>query len=271
MFKIGDFSRLSQVSVKALRYYDEVGLLKPASIDRFTGYRYYSADQLPRLNRILALKDLGLSLAQIDRLLGEELPAAEIRGMLRLKQAEIQQSLEIERTRLERLEARLRQIEQEGNMPAYDVVIKRVESQTVATVRDVIPAYNQVGRLFGEVFAYLGQRGARPAGPPFAIYYDPEYRDRDADVEAGAPVVGLPPAGGRVAVRELPAVEQMACVVHRGEYDSIGEAYSALMSWIQANGYRIAGPNREVYVRGAEPGVNPADYVTEVQFPVEKA
>jgi len=90
MFKIGEFSKLSQVTVKTLRYYDEIGLLKPAKVDRFTSYRYYSADQLPRLNRILALKDLGLSLAQVAQLLDGDLPPAQIRGMLRLKQAELQ-------------------------------------------------------------------------------------------------------------------------------------------------------------------------------------
>src|SRR5690349_6063348 len=114
MFKIGDFSRISQVPVTALRYYDEVGLLKPAQIDKWTGYRYYSASQLPRLNRILALRDLGFSLDQIADLLDNEVPAAEIRGMLRLRQAEMQERMEEERARLVRVETRLKQIEMEG-------------------------------------------------------------------------------------------------------------------------------------------------------------
>lgn len=147
MFKIGDFSKLSKVSVKALRYYDEIGLLKPAWVDPFTGYRYYSADQLPRLNRILALKDLGLSLEQIARLADDELPPAQIRGMLRLKQAEIQQQVEAEQARLARVEARLRQIEEEGTMPTYDVVLKKVEPQTVVAIRDIIPTYGDQGPL----------------------------------------------------------------------------------------------------------------------------
>src|SRR5512143_322161 len=116
MFKIGDFSKLSQVSVKALRYYDELGLLKPVEVDRFTGYRYYSADQLPRLHRILALKDLGLSLEQIAQLLDDDLPAAQLRGMLRLKQVELRAQMQEEQARLARVAARLNQIEQEGKM-----------------------------------------------------------------------------------------------------------------------------------------------------------
>ena len=100
MFKIGEFSKLSHVTVKTLRYYDQIGLLTPAEVDRWTSYRYYSASQLPRLNRILALKDLGLSLDQIARLLDDDLPLDQIRGMLRLKQVELQEQLEEEQTRL---------------------------------------------------------------------------------------------------------------------------------------------------------------------------
>src|SRR5512136_1663207 len=137
MLKIGDLSKLSRVSVKTLRYYDEVGLLRPAQVDRFTGYRYYSFDQLPRLNRILALRDLGVSLEQIAQLLSEDLPAAQLRGMLRLRRAELSQHVQDEMDQLARVEARLTQIEQEGKMPSYDVVIKKVEPQLVAGVRDV--------------------------------------------------------------------------------------------------------------------------------------
>lgn len=108
MFKIGDFSRLSQVSVRMLRYYDEQGLLKPASVDRFTDYRYYSADQLPRLNRILALRDLGFTTDQIRRLLDDAVSAEQIRGMLKLRHAEIEHQVETEQARLLRVEARLR-------------------------------------------------------------------------------------------------------------------------------------------------------------------
>ena len=111
MLKIGEFSRISHVSAKTLRYYDEIGLFRPAQVDRLTGYRYYSMGQLPRLKRILALKDLGLSLEQIAVLLGDELSPAEIRGMLRLKRAEIQHRLQEETARLALVEARLAQIE----------------------------------------------------------------------------------------------------------------------------------------------------------------
>ena len=157
MFKIGEFSKLSMVSTKTLRYYDEIGLFKPAKIDRFSGYRYYSASQLSRLNRILALKDLGLSLDQIAHLLENDLPPAEIRGMLRLKQVEIETQVREEQARLARVETRLRQIEQEGIMPTQEIVLKEIPAQNVASVREVLPNMGQLGGLYEELFGYLGQ------------------------------------------------------------------------------------------------------------------
>src|SRR5260370_3850104 len=144
MLKIGDFSKVSLVSVKALRYYDELGLLKPALVDALTGYHYYSASQLPRLNRILVLKDLSLSLQQIAHLLDQELTPDQIRGMLRLKQVELHQQLEEGQARLERIEAWLQAFEQKAIMPAYDVVLKKVAPLQVAQVRDVAPRMEQI-------------------------------------------------------------------------------------------------------------------------------
>ncbi|MEA3340829.1 MAG: MerR family transcriptional regulator [Chloroflexota bacterium] len=270
MFKIGEFSRLSQVTVKTLRYYDKIGLLEPADVDRFTSYRYYSASQAPRLNRILALKGLGLALDQIGQLLEGDLTPDQIRGMLRLKQVEIQQQVQEKQARLARVEQRLRQIEQEEVMPKQEVVLKQVPSQMIASVRSTIPI-SGLSQLFGELFAYLGQRRVNPAGPPLGIYYDEEFREEAMDIEVAAPVVGSAPEGDRVKMRELPAVEEMACVIHEGGYETIGGTYGQLMKWIEAHDYRMAGPTREVYLKGPESGDDPSTYVTEVQIPVEKA
>ena len=270
MFRIGEFSRLSQVSVKTLRYYDEVGLLKPRRVDRFTGYRYYSAAQLPRLNRILAFKDLGFSLEQIVQLLDEDLPASQLRGMLRLKQAETQQRVQEEQERLARIEARLAQIEQEGKMSSYDIVIKKVEPQRVASIRAVIPTYGHQGMLWGELEGYLARQKAGPAGPCLTVYHDAGYREQDVDVEVCHAVTADVTGNGRVTVRQLPGVEKMACAVHRGSLRTLSQAYGALAAWTEANGYRVVDCDREVYLKG---GGDPDDtsYVTEVQLPVEKA
>ena len=128
MIRIGDFSKLSRVSIKTLRYYDEMGLLKPVEVDRFTGYRYYDFHQLPRLYRILALKELGFSLEEISRFLEENLSTEELRGMLKLRQAEIRQRVKEETLRLEQVEHWLRQTQQENFMSKYDVVLKEDRS-----------------------------------------------------------------------------------------------------------------------------------------------
>jgi DNA-binding transcriptional MerR regulator len=269
MFKIGDFSKLSQVTIKTLRYYDEIGLLKPASVDRFTGYRYYSAEQLPRLNRILALKDLGLSLEDITRLLNDDLPSEQIRGMFRMKQAEIQNRLVEEQMRLARVEARLKQIEQEGKLPAQEVVVKSVTSQKVAAARGVVPTYGHIGQLFEVVYAFIKANRIHPAGPSATIYHDQGYRAKDVDVEAVVPFNGPGVGGGQVEVRELPHLESMATVVHQGGYESIGGAYQAVTAWIEQNNCRVAGLIREVYLQGVHDNDDPATFVTEVQVPVE--
>src|SRR5215208_6611383 len=127
MLKIGEFSRLSQVTVKTLHHYDEIGLLKPAQVDKFTEYRYYTLEQLPRIHSVMALKELGLSLDEIKLMLHNDLPPEQIRGMYQLKRAEVQQRLREEQARLAQIEFRLRQIEQEGKLDTVDIVIKRVE------------------------------------------------------------------------------------------------------------------------------------------------
>jgi effector-binding domain-containing protein len=272
MLKIGDFSRLSRVSIETLRHYDAIGLLKPAEVDKFTGYRYYAFHQLGRLNRILALKDLGLSLEQIAPVLEGELSAEQLRGMLKLKRAEIEQRIGAEQERLARVEARLRQIELETQMPNHEVVIKKVESLRVAALRAVIPAYKDQGPLWGELYQTLGPHHAQFAGPCITVYYDEGYKESDVDVEACQPMRGAVPVAGRVTAHELPGAT-MASVIHTGPYATIGEAYNALNRWVDANGYRIVGPVREVNLQPpAEAGLQTdPNTVTEIQFPVEKA
>ncbi len=270
MLKIGDFSKLSMVSVKTLRYYDELGLLKPARVDEFTGYRYYSASQMPRLNRILALKDLGLSLGQVASMLDEGLSAAEIRGILRFRLSETEQRLSEERALLGRVEARLAQIEREGRLPVYDVALKQYPDCAVAYVRRILPRYSELSQMFGELFSNVGPAGAIPIGPPCSIYHDHEFKETDADVEVAVPVSGEIRGDGPVRTRLLPG-GNMACVVHHGPYETIGQAYTAVMAWIEPNGYRINGPVRELYLTDPAETPDPKDNVTEIQVPVEKA
>lgn len=271
MIRIGDFSKLSRVTVKTLRYYDQVGLLKPARVDEFTGYRYYTYEQLPRLNRILTLKDLGFSLEEIGQLLIADLSVDQMRGMLKLRQVEIKQRVRDEMERLKQVEARLSQIEQEDKMSKYDVVLKKVEPLRVAALRGVVPTPPDQGRLWHELEGYLAQKSARPVGACLSLYYDEEYKEKDWDIEVCEPIEDLLPETERVKVRELAGVETMACVVHHGPFTTIGEAYDALLKWIAENDYHIVGPAREVYLQTAQDGdQNDINTITEIQFPVKK-
>ncbi len=270
MFKIGDFSRLTFVTVKTLRYYDEIGLLKPVKVDQFTGYRYYSAEQLPRLNYIVALKNLGLSLDEVAILVKDGLTPAQMRDIFILKKAELTQRVADEQKRLDSVEKLLMRIEKEGTMPDYQVTTKKVEPMIVASVRDVLPTYGDCGPLFGEVFKYLAKKFVfKPAGPPLLLCHDPEYKERDVDIEIAVPINKKIKESDRVKVYELPAVE-VASTVHKGAYNTVSQAYNAIMAWCEANGYETVTPCREIYFTNPNDLNDPAKNITEVQFPVKK-
>jgi len=282
MFKIGEFSRLSRVSVRMLRHYDQLGLLTPSQTDPFTNYRYYSAEQLPRLNRILALRDLGFSLEQIAGMLDDDLSSDQLLGMLKLKRVEIEHQVHMENARLGRVEARIRQMNESMKHSAYDVILREVEPQRVATYREVAADDDRIQQMFEMVETYVAQYDqARADRPPFTIYYDDEYRERDIDAEVAVPLNHAIPEGESIRVRETPWLAQMACVVHLGGYSTIYQAYNALLGWIETNNYQMVGPIREVYIRYGADGLDFAlpqtylekdsnQYVTELQLAVEK-
>jgi DNA-binding transcriptional MerR regulator len=172
MFKIGDFSKLSQVSSKALRYYDDIGLLKPDHTDRFTGYRYYTVEQLPRLNRIIVLKELGFSLEQIMELLEDDIPNEQIQGMLRMKQAEIERHIEDEQQRLLRIQTRLQQMIT-PEMP-YDIIVKHLPQSHVLSIRERIPDYRHIGHLLGILYGFVQEEKISTSGLPYVMYHDGE-------------------------------------------------------------------------------------------------
>jgi effector-binding domain-containing protein len=269
MFKIGDFSKLSQISIKALRLYDQMGLLKPVRVDPLTGYRYYSASQLPRLNRILAFKDLGFSLEQILQLLNDGVSLEQMRGMLRLKQAELQQHIASEKLRLTRVEAQIKQIEQEDTMPSHDVIVKKVEPIKVASIRAILPHYSAIGQLFNELIGYLHQHEIIKFDYCAAIWHDPEYKDSNVDGEAVVSLDRLIPESDRVKVYELPRYDAIACIIHQGSYRTLSQSYKHLLTWIEANNYQIIGSNREFYIQHGSEQDNES-YVTEIQFPIGK-
>ncbi|WP_433598980.1 MerR family transcriptional regulator [Nocardia sp. CA-135953] len=269
MFSIGDFARHGRVSVRMLRHYDAIGLLRPDRVDAATGYRYYEGGRLARLNRIVALKDLGFTLEQVGRILDDMVDTAELRGMLALRRAELEQQIRGDRARLVQVETRLRIIEKEGAMPANDVVVKSIPAVRVAELTGIAADFEPqtigpvVGPLFDQLCTRLEQAGVAIVGP--AIAYYEEQLDGSVHVHAAMPVNVEPAASYEFAIFDLPAVPQAATVVHRGSMDEVLEPWQSLGKWIDANGYRSAGPAREVTLEHTK---DPSGWVTELQEPI---
>jgi DNA-binding transcriptional MerR regulator len=271
MFKIGEFSRLTRVSLKTLHHYDAIGLFKPSHVDRFTGYRYYTADQLPRLNRLLALKALGFTLEQIGRLLDERLDAAELRGMLRLRHAELEHERDAADAKLAEVEIRLRQIEQEETMPHIDILTKTVEPLTVAGAREVVPSPQQMRErcmaLNDAACALIERAKLKTDGTSFALYYDSE-EGIDVEMAYAVEPTAAAPANQSARVHTLPAITT-AYAVYRGSYDdfgAVGQVHVALQQWLAAHGHTLAGPSREIYLRPPH-GPDAREGVMEIQYP----
>lgn len=280
MFKIGEFSRFTRVSVKTLRHYDEMGLLRPRVVDRFTNYRYYSADQVPRLNQILALRELGFSLEQIGQLLEAELSPEQLRGMFQRKRSEIVTRLHEEEEQLGRVDAYLAQLNGE-QAARYDVVVRPIEPTLVASIRSWIAAEEDIAPIFDELEVHAAHFKARAALPPALVYHDSEYRVGWQDIEIMVPLTGAIPEKGRIRVYELPGWAAMACLIHSGGYEQLLQTLRALLQWIELNHYAIAGPTRELFLRfGADQQgyelpaayvtTQGEEFVTELQVPVSK-
>ncbi|MBI5946440.1 MAG: MerR family transcriptional regulator [Chloroflexi bacterium] len=279
LLRIGDFSQLAQVSTRTLRLYDELDLLKPAQVENVTGYRFYAVEQMPRLNRILALKDLGFSLEQIADMLTDNLTASELGEMLVKKQAELEKQLEEEQRKIARVAARLRQIEAEGKLSPYEVIVKETEPLTIASIRRVVPALKDMEFVRGEILKslYVGINEQQLAikNPELAIYHNDEYVEENIDMEL-ATAVYLPKAGstqthrGALVIRQLAASPLMATTIHHGRLMEVGQAITAIFYWAAQNDYSICGNCREVHIYGREAEADKENITVEIQTPIKR-
>jgi len=273
MFKVGEFATLAHVSKRLLRYYDEIGLLSPSHTDRFNGYRYYSAEQLAHLNRILVLKDLGLSLDQVRRLLNDDVSTDEMQGMLLLRKAEIEQQLRAETQRIRQIEARLGALRNAENKQPLDVVIKQVSEQSALAVKHVFETFETAVVTQQHIRTALPERGVG-YGMCYLVCHDDEIVLRNMTLEMGCLIeapdheVVVLANGLRLSLRVLPAVSLMATTVIAGSLEMIHAGYSQLGLWIRHNGYRMAGLPREITLRTSH-SYTGDDMLTELQIPVE--
>lgn len=273
MLNIGEFARLCQVSPRMLRHYDELDLLRPEAVDPTNGYRYYGVHQLERLHRIVALRDIGFGLEQIRQILTEQVSVEELRGMLRLRRAQIEQSVGEEQERLRRVGAHLRALEWRDAMELEDVVIKHTQPVRAALASAGGLSHADIGAAFGrllpQVIAHLDASGAKP-GISIGVY-----EDEGGTVAEGEIVLR---AGFDVGDQEVPdtemvhvvdlAVIEVAAAVYRGADDGIMAAWEALVRWIDDSGYRLVGDCRELYHQWHDD--DPSSNVMELQQPIAR-
>jgi DNA-binding transcriptional MerR regulator len=275
MFKIGEFAQIGRVSGRQLRHYDRLGLLQPLRSDH-NGYRYYSAGQLPRLNRILALKSLGFTLEQIGCMLDGEVSPEELRGMLAIRKAQVEQNLAEEQLKLRQIDSRIRQIEEQGALRDYDVVLRAVPAAPFLSVRQACPDMAEALSLLQLVVREVGRQVKARFRDRLVVVAHSDFEDEALDLEIGFTLTqplnsALPlPGGLTMTLRELEAVDGMASLVRAGPLYQSHLAYGALGVWMEANGFAIDGFCREVFLE--LPSGDPArgDSVMEIQFPVRK-
>lgn len=277
-FSIGEFARHGRVSVRMLHHYDAIGLLRPASVDPASGYRSYRASQLTDLNRLVALKDLGFSLHEVQTILDEKVTAAELRGMLKLRRARLHAQIEADTARLSRVEARLRTIEEdeEDGGTRLDnvldsVVVKGLAALTVGELTGEAASYAPeaitpvIQPLYCDLWQRLASTGVVASGPALAYYEDVSPGNGAIVVHAAVPVAAEAEAGQGFHVVDLPAVASAAVIIHHGSMDDVLSTDQALARWIDANGYRSTGYARELTLEWSP---DPSEWVTELQQPI---
>lgn len=270
MYSIGEFSRINRITPRTLRHYDSLGLLKPARIDSWTGYRYYDASQLPLIRRILNLKDLGLSLDDIQLILKDD---NHLISLMKQREVELELSIKNDRKRLLKLREFIGNSEGVLKMEKeISVEIKELPEVIVASMREKVPGYDSYFSVVPKMGEYMESVGAVCREPAycFNIYHDGEYRESDIDVEICEAVTAFHEDSERVKFKTMEGVPQAACFKHLGDYASLASSYNLLFSWMEENGYTQDGLPRESYIDGIWNKNDPSQWLTEIQIPVTK-
>jgi DNA-binding transcriptional MerR regulator len=265
-FSIGEFSKVTGVSVKTLRFYQEKGILTPSRVDGESGYRYYDQAKVERARVIVHLRAMEFSLEEINIILKECEDESDILASLHQKKAQIEQRMRRDRdvaACLDRIIAKEQEAQRLMEQSAFAVENKSVEAMLMAGIR-IKGKYSDCGEGFSKIARALGRH---IAGKCFCLYYDGEYREDDADFEVCFPLRKEVSAEG-ISVRTLPG-GQILSLVHKGPYDQLGRSYARILRHAKRRKLEIQLPTREVYLKG--PGMifkgNPRSYLTEIQLP----
>jgi len=270
MFRIGEFSQLTQVSIRMLRYYDETGLLKPAQIDKFTNYRLYAAEQIPVLNKIIFLRDSGFNVSEIAVALNHW-DDEFITKQLEDKRLEIENVIIAEQEKLSKIELAKNDIRREKITINYNVSIKSIPSYQVFSLRRVVPDYYAEGLLWKEMSAFADKHNIPISNNTFSIYHDPDYKETNVDIEICAPVARTGKDTNGFTYRNTEPVPIMACTMVYGTFENIAGAYLGFASWLQEHSqYSMGEHSRQIVHRGPWNEESPDNYLTELQIPLKK-
>lgn len=265
MLTIGEFSRISRVSAKTLRYYDQIGLLKPGYVSRESGYRYYEVSQLRDMLLISRLKQYEFSLPEIAAVLAKK-DDGHLAGLIRNKKDELLSRISGEQHILLLMEQDIEKIERCENIMQSSYLIKTAvfEPKNIFSLRQKM-SLQDFGKVFGELCGRMEKRRVQPAGPFLSVYHDEEFNRECTDIEVGAIVSEA--SGENIRTLD-PGL--CCCATHIGPYDDFTSCYAALAEWIEREGYTVSGPPIELYVKGCGSGARPEEYVTEIYFPIKK-
>jgi DNA-binding transcriptional MerR regulator len=269
MYQIGEFSKINRITVKALRYYDRVGLLKPAFVDDNNGYRYYSSEQLPIIHKIIALRQMDFSINEILDIINGE----NDNLIFKIKKEKILNDIRAKKEQLSQITHYLEK-NREGFKMNYEVVLKELPEVIVYAKKMVVPNYDYYFEAIPKIGEEISKANPnlKSAKPEycFTIYLDGEYKEENFKVEFCEAVTGFGEKTEEIKFKEITKVDQAACVFYKGSYDNIGEAYAHLFKWIEDNNFIPSDNPRESYIDGIWNKENPSDWLTEIQIPVKK-
>lgn len=278
MYKIGEFSAIGKVSVRMLRHYDQMGLLKPIDIDIDSGYRSYSIEQLPKLNRIIFLKELGFSLQEIKEYLEKDMSVEEMKSMLFLKRREIEDEIALMHYKLHKVSMRLEQMENEGKPPKYDISVKSTERMVIASLVEKVPHIQEMAyyceKMYGELYEELKRINIKPKGNEITIYHNKEFTETNLNMEAGVIIDEkylsiIFSEDMRIKIREIPATENSAYLYYTGSYSGMEPAIMSMLGWVGQNNLKIKGPLVEIHLSGPAHVDNVVQQNAVVEFRIE--
>ncbi len=270
MFKIGEFSKITQVSIRMLRYYDEQKLLEPCFIDKFTGYRLYSAEQINQLNRIVLLRDMGFGVKDMKDILNSW-DSGQIKQNLLEQLKKTEDNIQAEHNRLRQIQGMLRDLEHQDERLNIEIVMKQLPMQSILSLRRVVPNYYCESELWAEFGQALKTIKSMESLSGFSIYHDLDYREEDVDIEVCVVVdhIDYHIDSEKIISRQIEPVEHAACFMIYGPYSNISRAYHEFAIWLERHKeYRMSGENRQICHVAANNTDNPEEYVTELQIPL---